>query len=103
MGTYRIVIEGQGTHHNDPERHESGALVDAEKATAELVQHLAANGHRIDTARFELPTITNGLTSLAEDILTGEKWVLHQQTPPSYNLTGQGAPAQAEAPAGGQV
>jgi hypothetical protein len=47
MGQFRIVIEGEGPHHN------GGAPTDADKVARDTVVTLQAMGHKVVTADFE--------------------------------------------------
>lgn len=52
MGTYRIVIEGTGAHHNPPAQGKDSN--DADLIAAALVEVLVENGHKVTAAAFEL-------------------------------------------------
>lgn len=79
MGTWNINIKGHGCHHNgNPE-------IDADLATKEFVKKLAAQGHGISRAEFELTG------SSLENLLPGG--VPIRENDPAY---GKGQPSDSD-------
>lgn len=65
MGTWRIVIEGTGCHHND-----LAGVVDSNVEAQKLVDALKAGGHSLAVARFEL-TGRHGVVTSTDNLLDG--------------------------------